>query len=259
MSNHTSRALRATVAAAGAATLGLSFVGTAAASGAPRLGGLGGNDADGDSNSHGARYNSDSSNSMLGNAGSPSIDNELLTFEMPRVENTSYDSNYGDDDGVCHGTGGSEALPDGIGVFQHPCESHDNSFGQGSVDLFGYRHYFDGYQGSGDDSGDDDSGDDSYGDGEHGLTTAAYSTPLASDDSPSNVDTSDFGDSSDSNYSDHSDGSDNTGFGGLMSHDSNSGDTDQSSPVMSMMGSSRESPVAGMTKMNGYSFGMNNG
>jgi hypothetical protein len=262
MSNHTSRALRATVAAAGAATLGLSFVGTAAAADSHNL-----DDQDGSPS-----YGSDSPDSVLSqDSNTPSVDNELLSFETPRVETASYwtplggytashdgwgygddygdddDGNNDDEDGVCHGTGGSQNLGD-FGVFQHPCQSHDNSFGKGNVQLFG--HTF---------SGDHDGGDDSWGDGYHGFMPTAFETsdPSSSDFSDfSNSDSSDTSDSSDdADSSDYSSNSDDSGFASLFGRNENGGDTDQSSPDLSMMGARSESPFAGMTRMNGSSFG----
>jgi len=80
------------------------------------------------------------------------ISNELLTFEVPKVETASYrtawnrpvshhhedadDENNDDEDNVCHGTNGSWDLPF-HNAYQHPCQSHGNSFQEGPVQYFG--------------------------------------------------------------------------------------------------------------------------
>jgi len=144
----THRALRATVAAAGMAALGMSFVGTAAA--APS-----------------AQDATPEANSLLGSANqtpnlsngtpTPGVYNDLFTFEVPGVqtasyhtsspsspvlvsdvhhgdngdEGDSYDPNNDDEDNVCHGSGGSFYDPLNHNAYQHPCQSHGNSFYDG--------------------------------------------------------------------------------------------------------------------------------
>jgi len=146
MSHYTHRALRAAVAAAGMAALGMSLVGTAAAA-SPNT------DESTDGN-HALDNQSPQTPSLTdadGN-GTPGISNELLTFEVPKVETASYrtawnmpvshhhedadDENNDDEDNVCHGTNGSWDLPF-HNAYQHPCQSHGNSFQEGPVQYFG--------------------------------------------------------------------------------------------------------------------------
>jgi hypothetical protein len=145
----THRALRATVAAAGMAALGMSFVGTAAAA------------------TPNAQDETTNAPSLLGNTSqapaapdlsngtpSPGVYNDLFTFEVPNVQTTSYhtsspsspvlvsdvdhgddeegyDPNNDDEDNVCHGSGGSFYDPLDHNAYQHPCQSHGNSFYDG--------------------------------------------------------------------------------------------------------------------------------
>jgi len=148
----THRALRATVAAAGMAALGMSFVGSAAAA------------------TPNAQGETPDANSLLGSANStnqqapaapdlsngtpsPGVYNDLFTFEVPTVQTASYhtsspsnpvlvsdvdeededgyDPNNDDEDNVCHGTGGSFYDPLNHNAYQHPCQSSGNSFYDG--------------------------------------------------------------------------------------------------------------------------------
>jgi len=141
----THRALRATVAAAGMAALGMSLVGTAAAA------------------TPNAQGETTDANSLLGSANqapnlnngtpSPGVYNDLFTFEVPTVQTASYhtsspsspvlvsdvdeededsyDPNNDDEDNVCHGSGGSFYDPLNHNAYQHPCQSHGNSFYDG--------------------------------------------------------------------------------------------------------------------------------
>jgi hypothetical protein len=147
----THRALRATVAAAGMAALGMSFVGTAAAAtpsaqdettNAPSL--LGSNNE------------APAAPDLNNGTPSPGVYNDLFTFEVPTVKTASYhtayhpssspvlvsdvdhgddedgyDPNNDDEDNVCHGTGGSFYDPLNHNAYQHPCQSHENSFYDG--------------------------------------------------------------------------------------------------------------------------------
>ncbi|HTF47810.1 MAG TPA: hypothetical protein VK735_10205 [Pseudonocardia sp.] len=148
----THRALRATVAAAGMAALGMSFVGTAAAA-TPNA-----QDETTDANSLLGSTNSTNQQApaapdLSNGTPSPGVYNDLFTFEVPTVQTASYhtsspsnpvlvsdvdeededsyDPNNDDEDNVCHGTGGSFYDPLNHNAYQHPCQSSGNSFYDG--------------------------------------------------------------------------------------------------------------------------------
>ena len=137
MSSYAHRALRATVAAAGMAALGISFVGTAAAAAPKTDEGADVTDAQhsGTGAEHALDNQSPSTPSVLDQHDAPGIHNDLVNFELPRVQTAAYRtswrgipvSHHKDGDDVCHGLGGSQHLPF-HNSFQHPCQSHDNSF-----------------------------------------------------------------------------------------------------------------------------------
>lgn len=136
MSNHASRALRATVAAAGAATLGLSFVGTATAADTPNTPNVG------DQTGSPSSGSSDPS-SMLSHdsEGTPSVDSSLLTFEMPRVESASYNTpldgyRTSKDDNGCSDS--DDSNHSGSDPVQYQSQCRDNSFLKGNAQIAGH-------------------------------------------------------------------------------------------------------------------------
>lgn len=134
MSSYAHRALRATVAAAGMAALGISFVGTAAAATPKANDGPDAADARHSTSDPGHALHNHSP-SALDHPDTPGIHNHLVNFELPRVETTAYRTSWRGipvshhENNVCHGLGGSQHLPF-HNSFQHPCQSHDNSFGK---------------------------------------------------------------------------------------------------------------------------------
>lgn len=149
MSKYPHRVLRTSVAAAGMAALSLSFVGTAAAA-TPHGSDL----PDAPDAGHALDGHAPETPSLPDAGGvlsghNPLVDNELATFELPRVETVAYetpsvpvhtvshaDSHDGDDadsgGGTCHGLGGSHNLPfhNNLGA---SCADDGNSIAGGGV------------------------------------------------------------------------------------------------------------------------------
>jgi hypothetical protein len=151
MSPYTQRALRAIVAAAAIAALGMSFVGTATAA-TPH------NDAtDTATDTAGsAQHSATDAGHARGKKspeapaltdGPPGIHNDLVNLEVPKVKTSAYhtalpgvpashhedsDDDDNDQDAFCPGGDFNLNLPDNV-KYQHPCDAHGNSYGKGDV------------------------------------------------------------------------------------------------------------------------------
>lgn len=137
MGQYSHRALRATVAAAGVAALSMSFVGTAVA--ATPL------DTDSTDDASHALDNQSPETPSLNDASdalsrqTPVVDNQLLTFEVPRVETAAFKTPslpgahtvshhslpVDHDSDSCYGVGGNYDLP--VGNVNGSCDSDGNT------------------------------------------------------------------------------------------------------------------------------------
>jgi hypothetical protein len=147
MSPYTQRALRAIVAAAAIAALGMSFVGTATAA-TPQ--------DDATDTASGVQRSATDAGHARGKKspeapaltdGPPGIHNELVNLEVPKVKTSAYhtalpgvpasrhedsDDDSDNQDAFCPGGDFNLNLPDNV-KYQHPCQAHDNSYGKGDV------------------------------------------------------------------------------------------------------------------------------
>jgi hypothetical protein len=138
MSEYIHRTVRAVVAAACMATLGMALITTASPN------------SNLDQNAQDQSTNSSSNDSpqsgdldnpssktppLTGDADNPpGLHNSLMNVEAPKVATASYST--GHDARHCYGLDGSENVP-GHNKFQHPCQAKHNSVHKGDAQFFG--------------------------------------------------------------------------------------------------------------------------
>jgi hypothetical protein len=141
MNQHIHRIVRAVVAAACMATLGMALITTAAPSAnqdqnaqnqsTSSSSGTGDSDQGDDLDNQSSK-----TPPLTGDANNPpGLHNSLMNLEAPKVKTASYST--GHDARHCYGLDGSEDVP-GHNKFQHPCQAKHNSVGKGDAQFFGH-------------------------------------------------------------------------------------------------------------------------